>query len=171
MFCKSPKLFRSMCKNYQETNVFSEKSSKPSSGLSECSYDNAWWRFFSPKTKNSLVKTRERLENQNFPPKKLSICFPGYVDSGFENPAVNCLMRAIKISHQMTKIVPSRHKNFKKIITFRNVSPQKRPWTRRMKFWKTHRIFFAKSLRIFFAQRTKKFPSGHENYEKPFFFH
>ena len=95
MFCKGPKVFRSRCKNYKNSRLFSKKSSKPSSGLAYAVLTPLGKSFF-PKTKNVLVKVPRSLKNQNFSQKKFSICFPGHVNCGFGNPIVNCLLNRKK---------------------------------------------------------------------------
>ena len=82
---------------------------------------------FFPKTKNSLVKVLRRLKNHKFSQKKFSIFFPGLVNCGFENHIVKCLLNAIKMFPQMTTMVFSRHKKYKKIINFKFVFPQNCP--------------------------------------------
>ena len=122
-------------------------------------------KVFFPKTKNILVKVLRRLKNHNFSQKNFSICFVGYLNCGFGNRIVNCLLNAIKVSPQMTKFVRSRQKNYNKIIIFKKCFFLKNvPWTRRMKFWKTHRNYFCHKLMKSFAQNTTNFPSRHERY-------
>ena len=84
-------------------------------------------KVFSQEPKIFWSKYGKDWQTITFPKKKSSICFLGLVNCGFENPLVNCLLNAIKTSPQVTKMVCSNHRNFKKIITFRNVFPQKRP--------------------------------------------
>ena len=76
-------------------------------------------KVFSQKPKSIWSKYWEDWKTITFPQKNFSICFPGHLNCGFENPIKNCLLNAIKISPQKTKFVRSRQKNYNNIIIFK----------------------------------------------------
>ena len=127
MFCKSPKIFRSRCKNYRKSKFFFKKIPQSLDLDSPNAVFTPLGESFFPKTKTILVKVLRRLKNHNFSQKKLLNLFPWTPKLRFRKPYSKLFVKRHKISPQMTKFVPSRHKNYKKINIFRNVFPQKRP--------------------------------------------
>ena len=172
MFCKSPKIFRSRCKNYRKTKFFFKKNPQSLDLDSPNAVLTPLGESFFPKTKNNLVKVLRRLKNHNFSQKNLSICFIGHLNCGFWNRMVNLLLNAIKFSPQMTKFVRSRQKNYNKIIIFKKcfsskTSPGHVEWSSE----KHTAICSAINLGNLLLKVRQTFPQGARGTKKPFFFH
>ena len=173
MFCKSPKLFSSRCKNYRKSKFFFKKNPQNLHLDSPNAVLTPLGEGFFPKTKSILVKVLRILKNYNFSLKKnFSICFIGHLNCGFWNRIVNCLLNAIKFSPQMTRFVRSRQKNYNKIIIFKKcfsskTSPGHVEWSS-----EKHTAFCsAINLGNLLLKVRQTFPQGTRGTKKPFFSH
>ena len=171
MFCKSPKLFRSGCKNYTKSNFFPKQILKAFIWTRRMQFWHPLAEVSSQKPKKFWSKYWEDWKTITFPKKNFPICFIGHLNCGFWNRIVNCLLNAIKISPQRTKFVRSRQINYNKIIIFKKcfsskTSPGHVEWSSE----KHTAILSAINLGNLLLKVRQTFPQGRRGTKKPFFF-
>ena len=149
----------------QKIIVFSKtKSSKPSSGLTEWNFDSPGRRFFSRKPKKIWSKYWEGWKTKTFPKKILNL-FPRTRELRFRKPYSNLFVkRHKKFSRKWPKMFAQGTKIARKSSIFKRFFLKNVTWTRKMKFWKTHRKYVWQQFEKFLAQSTTVFPSRHERY-------
>ena len=171
MFCKGPKVFRSRCKNHKNSRLFSKKILKASIWTGLCSFNTPWKKFF-PKNQKYFGQSTEKLEKPKLFPKKFSICFPGHVNFGFENPIVNCLLNRKKSFPPIDQNGSLKAQKLQENHLFQKCFSSKTfPGHVRWSSEKRTAKLFANSSRNFKLKVRQIFPQGTRDTKKPLFFH